>query len=90
MANTFRYLDALDDIVKAYNNTKHRSIGMAPSDATTENEAKVFKTLYPKGRRRPHRPIYSIGDTVRLTRQDDVFPALDRGSREFGINEVGD
>jgi len=30
-ANTRRYLDVLDDLLHSYNNTHHRSIGMAPS-----------------------------------------------------------
>jgi len=29
-ANTRRYVDVLDDFVHSYNNTYHRSIGMAP------------------------------------------------------------
>ena len=29
-ANTRRYLDVLDDLLHSYNNTRHRSIGMAP------------------------------------------------------------
>ena len=30
-ANTRRYVEALDDMLHSYNNTQHRSIGMAPS-----------------------------------------------------------
>ena len=31
-ANTRRYVDVLDDLVHSYNNTYHRSIGMAPAE----------------------------------------------------------
>ena len=34
--NTRRYLDVLDDLLHSYNNTHHRSIGMAPSEVNAE------------------------------------------------------
>jgi len=37
-ANTRRYLDALGDLVHSYNNTYHRSIGMAPYEVNKDNE----------------------------------------------------
>ena len=37
-ANTRRYLDVLDDLLHSYNNTHHRSIGMAPSEVNADNE----------------------------------------------------
>jgi len=37
-ANTRRYLDALGDLVHSYNNTHHRSIGMAPYEVNKDNE----------------------------------------------------
>ena len=35
---TRRYTDILQDLVHAYNNTYHRSIGMPPTDVTSDNE----------------------------------------------------
>jgi len=37
-AKTRRYLDVLDDLLHSYNNTHHRSIGMAPSEVNADNE----------------------------------------------------
>ena len=37
-ANTRRYLDVLDNLLHSYNNTHHRSIGMAPSEVNADNE----------------------------------------------------
>ena len=37
-ANTRRYLDVLNDLLHSYNNTHHRSIGMAPSEVNVDNE----------------------------------------------------
>ena len=44
---TRRYVDVLSDLVYSYNNTNHRSIGMAPSEVTTDNEDVVRARLYP-------------------------------------------
>ena len=45
--NQTKYIDVLDDIVKSYNSTIHRSIKMKPKDVNNkENEIKlraVFK-----------------------------------------------
>jgi hypothetical protein len=67
-------MDVLKDIVNSYNNSKHRSIGIAPSAVTELNEKDVFKKLYPTGR--PDLPktfAFAVGDTVRLTKQKDSF-----------------
>ena len=45
---TFRYIDALDRVIKAYNNTYHRSIKMTPSQVADQNEAKVWLQQYRK------------------------------------------
>jgi hypothetical protein len=42
--NTKRYVDVLDDIVDAYNNTRHRSIRMRPTDV--DNEVAAQKAWY--------------------------------------------
>ena len=42
-----RYLEILPQVVKAYNNSYHRSIGMAPADVTPADTEKIFKKLYP-------------------------------------------
>jgi hypothetical protein len=74
MTNSFQYIDALDDILNTYNNTVHRSIGIAPSSVNTLNESKVFKTLYPKGQPKPPKNFaFAVGDTVRLSKQNDPF-----------------
>ena len=43
---TSRYLDVLDNIVQAYNNSFHRSIGMAPNKVCKKYETKIWKRLY--------------------------------------------
>ena len=43
---TWRYIDILQDLVQSYNNTRHSSIGMAPSQVSYKNQEKVWQRLY--------------------------------------------
>lgn len=36
-ANTYRYIDILNDLIQAYNYSKHRTIKMAPADLNSTN-----------------------------------------------------
>jgi len=45
--NTQRYLDILDDLLFSYNNTRHRSIRMAPIKVGPYNKDMVCTCLYP-------------------------------------------
>ena len=74
---TYKYIDILQALIDRYNSTKHRSIGMSPSDARkVTNYQQVFKNLYFK--RVQHqlqnkKPRFQIGDKVRLAIQKDKF-----------------
>jgi hypothetical protein len=43
---TRRYLEELPNFLKSYNNSKHRTIKMAPSEVNERNEKLVFKNIY--------------------------------------------
>ena len=45
-ANTFRYIDILQELVDGYNNSYHRSINMKPVNVNVMNAQDVWKTLY--------------------------------------------
>lgn len=63
---TTRWVDVLDDVVSAYNQSYHRSIGWAPNDVTAENEDEIARRQYhPKP---PLKYRYNIGDRVRITK----------------------
>ncbi len=61
-----RYVDVLQKIVKSYNNTYHRSIGMKPIEVTEENSGTVASRLYPE---KPKKIKYKlkIDDPVRIS-----------------------
>src|SRR5579871_5581966 len=44
-----KYIDKLDQFVNAYNNSYHRSIGMAPSQVQKKYENKIWVKLYGHG-----------------------------------------
>jgi len=71
-ANTRRYLDVLDDLLYSYNNTHHRSIGMAPSEVNADNEDVVRARLYPL-KPKTYRWKYAVGDRVRIAMQRQPF-----------------
>jgi len=70
--NTHRYVDVLDDLLHSYNNTRHRSIGMAPLQVNRDNESIVRARLYPL-KAKSLKWKYAIGDRVRIAMQRQPF-----------------
>ena len=67
---TRNYLPILQDLVKNYNNSYHRSIKMRPIDVTKFNTQKVFENIYGvksrKQLKNSENPKMKTGDRVRL------------------------
>ena len=66
-----RYLDVLQDFVRSYNKTYHRSIGMAPSEVNGTNQKSVWQRLY--GHEGDDTPKFRIGDRVRISKAKRHF-----------------
>ena len=68
--NNTVYWDKLDKLVDDYNNRKHSSIKMSPTEASKEgNEKQVFTNLYEDEIfLKPEKPKFSIGDKVRISK----------------------
>ena len=69
------YIDALPDLIREYNDTRHSSIKMTPTKASKkENELRVWRNLYPD-----HleiydiKPKFSVGDKVRIRKKKKTF-----------------
>ena len=82
-AKTQKYIDVLDEMIDSYNNTYHRSIGMAPNQVTPDNMQTVMDRLYPV----KSKPIYKfdIGDKVRMSKGKHVFK---RGYMQGWTDEI--
>ena len=70
---SWNYTTVLSKVVKSYNNSKHRTIGMRPSDVTKDTEAIVRKRVYPPKKHKLIKRKFKIGDTVRIAREKPVF-----------------
>lgn len=70
--NTKRWIDYLPEAVANYNNTFHRSIGMAPNLVSFENRQDVFKTLYPNIDMKVKCKL-KVGWRVRIPRKKNIF-----------------
>ena len=79
-----KWLDVLDDIISNYNQTPHRSIGMAPQDVTDENRDEVFKRLYPHSNLTVVCKL-KVGDKVRKIIEKSLF---DKGYSKKWTDEV--
>ena len=64
-----QYLDMLPKLVKQYNNTKHSSIKMTPTEASKKiNEGTVYFNLYGDMETSKQKPKFKVGDNVRISK----------------------
>lgn len=73
-----RWVEILDDVVEAYNNSFHRTIKMTPSEAyQPKNKMKVFtiqeNRINDKKKKEGKKERKNIGDYVRITKYKDIF-----------------
>lgn len=76
-SNTNRYIDELQNFVSAYNNSKHRTIKMAPVQVNHDNILSVYKNIYgdhPNVTKPcPGKILYKVGDYVRISKYKNIF-----------------
>jgi hypothetical protein len=71
--STGRFLNVLQDFVKVYNDSEHRSTGMAPNDVNESNQSKLFDQLYEtKALKKVDAPLH-VGDLVRISKTRTSF-----------------
>ena len=64
-----QYLDMLPKILKQYNNTKHSSIKMTPTEASKKsNEGTVHFNLYGDMEQVTSKPKFKVGDKVQISK----------------------
>jgi hypothetical protein len=85
-----RYIDHLQDIIAAYNNREHASIGMSPNAVNSENARLIWWTQYwPEKRLKQRRFLFQVGDIVRVTYLRHAFVKgydLNFSGEEFRIS----
>ncbi|KAL9967138.1 hypothetical protein ACROYT_G025310 [Oculina patagonica] len=73
-----QYLEILPKIVKEYNNTKHSSIKMTPTEASKKkNEGTVYFNLYGDMEPLSAKPKFKVGDKVRISKYKRIV--FDKG-----------
>ena len=68
---TSRWIDVLDDLIHSYNNTFHRTIGVAPVEVSPENEKNIAQRMYPPKPKLTWK--FKKGDKVRISKQKTIF-----------------
>lgn len=71
----YNFIDTYKDIVKTYNNKKHRTIGMAPSKVNLKNQHLLQNTVYKTIKFKPKTDL-KLGDHVRIS---DISGTFRRG-----------
>ena len=69
---TRRFTDKLQDFVRSYNSSFHRTIGTAPNNVAPENAHEVWERMYKSyiaETKRPRKPPkFKVGDLVRISK----------------------
>ena len=68
-----RYIDVLDELLRKYNTSYHRSIRITPTRASDKrNESTVWNHLYGDAAD-PIKPKFKVGDRVRISKKKTTF-----------------
>ena len=70
--NTLRWIDVLQNLSDAINNSVNRSIGVPPNTVNEENRAEIFEKLY-GSKKLPPICRFKVGDKVRLPIGKNIF-----------------
>ena len=81
-SGSHNWIDSLKLFIANYNDSYHRTIGMAPSSVTMENQNEVFKRIYPK--QIETLPCYfKKNDRVRIMLSKGIFA---KGYEKIGLS----
>lgn len=85
---TYKWVDILPKLIKEYNNTVHRSIGMKPVQVNNKNEDTVLRNINKatyRSKEGDSKPKYKVGDHVRISKYKKQF---DKGYLPNWSNEI--
>jgi len=82
--NTKKWIDFLPKLVKNYNSTPHRTIGMAPNQVTDKNSQEIYKRVFGDINLKVT-PRLGVGDRVRIIIDKSIF---EKGYSRGWTNEI--
>lgn len=71
--NTKKYINVLPNLVSSYNNSRHRIIGMAPSQVNEKIEKQLWIKLYRKEFLKSIKYRFNVGDYVKIRKIKKTF-----------------
>jgi hypothetical protein len=72
--NTYRYLDALSDLVTGYNTSMHSTVGMVPANVSPANVYTVWQRVNSLQARIPVGQVkFKVRDHIRIFKQKVLF-----------------
>ena len=72
LRGSYKWIDILPDLIKSYNNHKHRSIGMKFKDVTADHTINILKKLN-TNKLLIKAPKFKVGDKVRVSKLKNMF-----------------
>ena len=73
-ANSHEWVELLPSLIADYNNTKHRTLGMTPNEASADPEkAQLVWEQLKSDQKAPKKPAFNVGDWVRISRSKGAF-----------------
>ena len=67
LRGSYKWIDILPKLIKTYNNTKHKTIKMRPTDVNNKNEKFLLNTIY-NNIKICGRAKFKVGDFVRISK----------------------
>ncbi|XP_064482996.1 uncharacterized protein LOC135395837 [Ornithodoros turicata] len=89
----YHFISVLPKIVRDYNNTKHRTLGISPSEVTPENKFELFNKINGKPVVPPVKKKLKVGDKVRVLLHRKGFHKSSEGtwsSQIFTVSHLRD
>lgn len=72
MNGSYKWINILQQLVLEYNNRRHRTIGMAPSEVSEKNSKKLLQSVY-NNVKYVKNAKYKVGDFVRISKYKSLF-----------------
>ena len=71
--NTKKWIDVIDKLAEAINNSINRTIGVTPNSVNNENSMQLLNKVYKQPDEETAKPKFILGDYVRIDKDKGVF-----------------